>query len=247
MTKLSVNLNAVAQLRNRRNLPWPSVTGIGRLCLEAGAEGITVHPRPDARHIRRSDVFELFFMIRGDFKSAEYNIEGYPTPQFLALADNARPDQVTFVPDDPAQSTSDHGWDIAASRDVLVPAIARMKDAGLRVALFVDADPAAPALAREVGADRVEIYTGPYARAFQPADHAAELDRIVRTVEAARAAGVAVNAGHDLSLGNLPALIAAVPDIAEASIGHAITADALIMGFPEAVRRYNAALGNTTG
>ncbi len=241
---LSVNLNAVAALRNRRNLPWPNVAGIGRICLEAGAYGLTVHPRPDARHIRRHDIFDLL-LLRHDFPNFEMNIEGYPTPQFLALCENAMPTQVTFVPDDPAQATSDHGWDVAGDREVLEPAIAKMKALGIRTSVFVDADDISPALAQGLGADRVEIYTGPYGHAFSAAEAERQLAAIAACGQAAAAAGVGVNAGHDLTLANLPAIAAAVPNLVEVSIGHAITADALIMGFAEAVRRYLVALGRT--
>ena len=141
MTKLSCNLNAVAMLRNRRSVPWPSVTGIARIALEAGADGITVHPRPDERHIRRTDVFELERLIRGDFPAAEYNIEGYPSEDFLTLVERAHPDQVTFVPDDPLQATSDHGWNIEANMAVLTPAIERMRAAGIEVSLFIMPNP----------------------------------------------------------------------------------------------------------
>lgn len=243
MTKLSVNLNAVAQLRNRRDLPWPSVTGIARVVIDAGAAGITVHPRPDERHIRRTDVHDLSALLRGEYPEVEFNIEGYPSADFLDLVEAVRPEQVTFVPDDPAQATSDHGWDIPASRDVLVPAIARMKQAGIRVSLFVDEDPSVPPLAAEIGADRVELYTGPYGGCFDNPEQARiHLDRLAATAQAAQAGGLAVNAGHDLTLDNLPAFQAAVPGVAEVSIGHGITADALLYGFAEAVRRYRVAL-----
>src|SRR5690606_14718122 len=148
MTLLSVNLNAVAQLRNRRNLPWPSVTGIARVVMDAGAAGITVHPRPDERHIRRSDVFELDALLRAEYPAAEFNIEGYPSEDFHKLIEEIGPDQVTFVPDDPSQNTSDHGWNIEAGRAVLEPAIARMKKAGVRISLFIDEDPDMPAQAK---------------------------------------------------------------------------------------------------
>lgn len=241
MTHLSVNLNAIAMLRNRRAVPWPSVTGMARIALQAGAEGITVHPRPDERHIRRTDVFELSSLLRQDFAGCEFNIEGYPTDDFLTLVERAAPDQVTFVPDDPLQSTSDHGWNIEANRAVLVPAIERMRAAGIRVSLFINAEPSAPAAAAAVGADRVELYTGPYGGALKPELAAVHLEALRETADAARAVGLLVNAGHDLNLVNLPPLKAAIPDLAEVSIGHAITADALIYGMAETVRLYKAA------
>ncbi len=248
MTDLSVNLNAVAHLRNRRDLPWPSVAGAARLCLGAGAEGITVHPRPDERHIRRSDVFELAELLK-DWPEREFNIEGYPTEEFLKLCDLVRPDQVTLVPDDPSQSTSDHGWDIAANASRLAEIILRLHEGDMRVSLFINADPESPQLAAEVNADRVEMFTGPYGHPH--GDAVAELDKLKLTAEAARTAGMnyrrggaglGINAGHDLTLDNLPALKAAVPYLAECSIGHALTADALIYGFPETVRKYRTIL-----
>ena len=250
MTHLSVNLNAVAMLRNRRSVPWPSVTGIARIALDAGADGITVHPRPDERHIRRTDVFELVTLLRQDYAGREFNIEGYPTEDFLTLVERAAPEQVTFVPDDPLQSTSDHGWNIEANRAVLTPAIERMRKAGIRVSLFINADPAAPAAATNVGADRVELYTGPYGGSLNPEVQAVHLAALKETADAARAAGhnarpgqggLMVNAGHDLNLINLPPLKQAIPDLAEVSIGHAITADALIYGMAETVRHYKLA------
>lgn len=241
MAKLSVNLNAVAFLRNRRDLAWPSVTGIGRAVLEAGADGLTVHPRPDERHIRRADVPALKQLL-AEFPGREFNIEGYPSADFLDLVASVAADQVTFVPDSPEQSTSDHGWDLVASRELLVPAIRKMHGLGIRVSLFIDADPSAPAKAQALGADRVELYTAPYNAAFGTSEHAKVLRAFTVTADAARDAGLGVNAGHDLTLENLPAFISAMPFVAEASIGHAITADALLVGFPEATRRYRRVL-----
>lgn len=242
---LSVNVNAVAFLRNRRNLPWPSVEGIGRIALEAGASGLTVHPRPDERHIRRSDVTVLREMIRRDFPQAEFNIEGYPDARFLTLVEQEKPDQVTLVPDDPAQGTSDHGWDIAANRALLTQIITRLHKGGMRVSLFIDPDPAVPALAREVGADRVEIYTGPYGGAFDAQTLQAEFAAVVATGKAAEAAGLDLNAGHDLTRENLPRLVAALPNLKEVSIGHAVIADALVLGMAETVRQFRAAIGDS--
>jgi pyridoxine 5-phosphate synthase len=242
MISLSVNLNAVAQLRNRRDLPWPSVTNIARICLEAGAEGVTVHPRPDERHIRRTDVFELVDLMK-DWPGREFNIEGYPSEDFLTLCEKAAPDQVTLVPDDPAQATSDHGWDVAGNRKLLKSVIARLHAGGMRVSLFINAEPSVARDAAAVGADRVELFTGPFGR--PDGDRQGELARLTTTAEAAIGSGLEVNAGHDLTLDNLPALAKAIPDLAETSICHAITADALIYGFAETVRKYRAILSGS--
>jgi len=249
MAQLSVNLNAVAYLRNRRDLTWPSVTEMARLALGAGAGGVTVHPRPDERHIRRTDVFELLDLVRDEWPDRELNIEGYPDEPFLKLCEVVRPDQVTLVPDDPGQSTSDHGWDIAKHGTMLAEIIERLQNGSMRVSVFVDPDPAVPALAAEIGADRVELYTGPYGH--PGGDTAAELAKLKATADACRkaglraargGAGLGVNAGHDLTLDNLTALMKAIPDLDECSIGHALTADALKYGFAETVRKYIQAL-----
>ena len=243
-TNLSVNLNAVAMLRNRRDLPWPSVTGLGALALEAGAHGLTVHPRPDERHIRKTDVFALKEMIARDWPGREFNIEGYPDERFVQLIEEVRPDQVTLVPDDPSQATSDHGWDFEADADFLTPLVADFKVQGARVSVFVDAVLGAGKSAAGVGADRIEIYTGPYG-VLTDRD---EIDEALQTMHAlcaeARQTGLEVNAGHDLTLENLPALMARAPEISECSIGHGLTADALVFGMKEAVKRYLAALGH---
>ena len=239
--KLSVNVNAIAYLRNRRNLAWPSVTALSRIALDAGAYGITVHPRPDERHIRRSDVFELAKLIRGEFPGREYNIEGNPDARFVEIIESVRPDQVTLVPDDVRQATSDHGWDIAAHTSFLADVIGRIKSAGIRVSVFIDPEPHLPALAASVGADRVEIYTGLYGAAPDPQSRERALAMVVETGQAARAAGIGLNAGHDLTHQNLPDLVARLPNLEEVSIGHAITADALIHGMAGAVRLYRAA------
>ncbi len=243
-TRLSVNVNAVAMLRNRRDLPWPSVTGLARIAMEAGAKGITVHPRPDERHIRRQDARDLIALIRSDFPQMELCLEGYPDKRFLALCEEVRPHQVLFVPDDPAQTTSDHGWDFEANDALLREVVALMKRSGIRVSLFVNPDPAEPAKAAAVGADRIEIYTGPYGACFDDADEAkVRLDELVQTANAAKDAGLGVNAGHDLTPDNLPALIEQVPFIEEVSIGHGFTADALIHGFANSVARFQQAMG----
>jgi pyridoxine 5-phosphate synthase len=243
-TKLSVNVNAIAFLRNRRNLPWPSVEGLGRIALQAGAYGLTVHPRPDERHIRRSDVGILRDMIRKDFPGREYNIEGYPDAQFVKLVKEAKPDQVTLVPDDIGQATSDHGWDIAAHKSFLREVIGQLKAERLRISLFINPDPELPYLAREVGTDRIEIYTGPYGGAFEKATMEREFRKVVETGKAADKAGIGLNAGHDLTRENLPRLVAALPNLREVSIGHAITSDALIFGIAETVRLFRLACGD---
>jgi pyridoxine 5-phosphate synthase len=245
MTLLSVNLNAVAQLRNRRDLPWPSVTGIARVVLDAGASGVTVHPRPDERHIRRTDVFELSALLRAEYPQAEFNIEGYPSEDFLELIETVNPQQVTLVPDDPAQATSDHGWDFAGKGNFLTSVVQRLRRPDRRISLFCDPDAGASgiAAAKATGADRIELFTGPYGACFDDAAGAQKaLAALAETSKAALAAGLGVNAGHDLTLVNLPAFQASVPGVDEVSIGHGITADALLMGFAEAVRAYRAVL-----
>lgn len=240
---LSVNLNAIAMLRNRRNLPWPNVVGMGRIALAAGASGLTVHPRPDERHIRFSDLPAIRALIDDEFPQAEFNIEGYPTPEFLELVAKNEPEQVTLVPDDPAQSTSDHGWDLEQDAAFLRPIIDSLKHQGVRVSLFVDPDPETPAAAKALGADRVELYTGPYGGAYDDAQQEArELAKLEATALAAAAANIAVNAGHDLTVANLPALVKKVPNLVEVSIGHGLTADALVHGMAGAVERFLDAL-----
>jgi pyridoxine 5-phosphate synthase len=240
---LSVNLNAIAMLRNRRDLPWPNVIGLGRIALAAGASGLTVHPRPDERHIRFSDLPAIRALIDDEFPEAEFNIEGYPTAEFLDLVARNEPEQVTLVPDDPAQSTSDHGWDLKQHAEYLAPIIAGLKHQAIRVSLFVDPNPEAPAAAKALGADRIELYTGPYGGAHDdPRREAAELAKLELTAVAAAKAGVAVNAGHDLTVANLPALVKKVPNLVEVSIGHGLTADALVHGMSGAVERFLDAL-----
>ncbi len=243
--ELSVNLNAIAMLRNRRDLPWPSVTDLGRRALAAGAHGLTVHPRPDQRHIRFSDLPELRALIDTEFPQAEFNIEGYPSDDFIDLALSVRPEQVTLVPDDPTQATSDHGWDFAAHAELLKPVVARLKEAGVRVSLFADALPEAMPAAAATGADRIELYTGPYAGFFDdPAGAEGEAARLGETAAAAAALGLGVNAGHDLTVANLPLLVRHIPSLEEVSIGHGLTADALEYGMAETVRRFRRALGH---
>lgn len=246
--KLSVNLNAIAMLRNRRDLPWPSVTHLGRIALEAGACGLTVHPRPDQRHIRFSDLPDLRALIDDEFPQAEFNIEGYPTEDFLALVERTEPEQVTLVPDDPAQATSDHGWDFRNQHNILAPIVERLKRKGMRVSLFADGDgdAEAVALAKATGADRIELYTGPYGGCHDDSARADKhLELLGKTADEAHRLGLGVNAGHDLTVANLPALAARIPHLAEVSIGHGLTADALEYGMAETVRRFMRACGNS--
>lgn len=243
-TKLSVNLNAVAMLRNRRDLPWPNMIDLGRIALGAGAHGLTVHPRPDERHTRYSDLPEIRALIDDEFPEAEFNIEGYPTEEFLALVEKNQPEQVTLVPDDPGQATSDHGWDFSKHAEFLTPIARRLKKNGFRVSLFCDPNPDDVALAKQTGADRIELYTGPYGGFHSnPEKAASELEMLGKTADAAFAAGLEVNAGHDLVVSNLPPLVKRIPGLAEVSIGHGLTADALEHGMAGTVRRFLKACG----
>lgn len=242
--KLSVNLNAVAMLRNRRDLPWPSVTGLGRIALAAGAHGLTVHPRPDQRHTRYTDLPELRALIDDEFPQAEFNIEGYPNEEFLALVEQNQPEQVTLVPDDPAQATSDHGWNFVEQSAFLVPIVKRLKKEGIRVSLFANPETEGLSAARDTGADRVEFYTGPYASHHSNPDAMArELEKLGLAADAALEKGLEINAGHDLVVANLPALVKRIPRLSEVSIGHGLTADALEFGMEKTVKRFLKACG----
>ena len=236
-TQLSVNLNKVALVRNTRHLGIPSVTRAARLCLQAGAHGITVHPRPDGRHIRADDVHALAAVLK-DWPDREYNIEGNPTHNLMALVRAVRPQQATFVPDSVEQSTSDHGWDLAADGARLAPLIAECRQLGVRVSLFMDPVPQAMAQAAALGADRVELYTEPYAAAHGTPQQAQQLARFAAAARAAQVAGLGVNAGHDLNRANLADFLATVPGVLEVSIGHAFVSDALELGYAETVRAY---------
>ncbi|RED48506.1 pyridoxine 5'-phosphate synthase [Aestuariispira insulae] len=246
-TKLSVNLNKVALLRNQRHVGYPDPVAAGRTILEAGAHGLTVHPRPDERHIRRQDVYDLATMLDKDGHKArgiEYNLEGNPFDDFLTLCRETRPDQATLVPDAPDAATSDNGWDVMddAVRERLRPLISELKSFGCRVSLFMNPDAAAMARVAELGADRIELYTGPYADAFEAGNADGQLALYAAAASAAVEAGLGINAGHDLTTDNLPSFKAAVPDLAEVSIGHAFIADALWMGFGRTVEAYLEAL-----
>jgi pyridoxine 5-phosphate synthase len=241
-TKLSANVNKVATLRNTRHVGVPNVTHAARICLDAGAHGITVHPRPDQRHIRPHDVSEIAALLTG-YPNAELNIEGNPFHGLVELCDEHRPAQCTLVPDDETQSTSDHGWNLAADGEKLRPIVAHLRSIGCRVSLFMDPEPTTIAAAREVGADRVELYTESFASAFARGEHAKIIAAFRDSAMAAARAGLGVNAGHDLSLDNLRAFLDDVPGVLEVSIGHALIADALELGLAEAVKRYRAICG----
>ena len=243
MARLSVNLNKIALLRNSRRTGVPDIARFARLALDHGAGGITVHPRPDERHIRRADVTTLAALMRPERPGKEFNIEGYPEERLMALLREVRPEQCTLVPDAPEAFTSEEGWKLdTAQTGLAVSAIAAIRALGCRVILFIDPDPAVVPRARAAGADGVEIYTGAYAAAFRAGAHGPLLRAIGDTARAAADAGLAVNAGHDLNLLNIPPLMDAVPFLAEASIGHELTADALEAGFGPAVAAYAKAL-----
>jgi pyridoxine 5-phosphate synthase len=239
MTALSVNLNKVALVRNTRSIGIPSVTHAAVLALEAGADGITVHPRPDGRHVRANDVADLAELLRR-WPAAEFNIEGNPFHGLMDYVAQVRPHQCTFVPDETGAFTSDHGWNLPADAQRLAPMIEHARTLGVRVSLFVDPVPEAMRFARELGADRVELYTEPYAQNFGTARHDESLRQYAVAAEAALAAGLGVNAGHDLNRANLAPFLAAVPGVDEVSIGHALIADALEYGLGPAVRMYLA-------
>ena len=240
MTALSVNVNLVAQVRNRRNLGYPSVTRAAEICLQAGAAGITIHPRPDERHIRAHDVTDLAALMQA-WPDREFNIEGNPTQNLMDFVRAVRPHQCTFVPDSESQPTSDHGWDLAAhtgNAERLRPLIAEARALGVRVSLFMDADPAAMALAKAIGADRIELYTEPYAAAWGTSRQAEVLAQFAAAARAAQTAGLGINAGHDLSRANLGDFLRGVPGVQEVSIGHALMSDALELGYAATVRAY---------
>jgi pyridoxine 5-phosphate synthase len=242
MTALSVNVNKIAVLRNSRGGREPSVATAALAAIEAGCDGITVHPRPDLRHIRPDDVVELARLTRG---RVEFNIEGNPFapaagsyPGLLELVRQARPEQVTLVPDADGQLTSDHGFDLRRDSATLRPIIAQLKACGARVSLFMDAGAEALDLAAEIGADRIELYTGPFAESFAAGDPGQELARCAATAAAAQSLGLGVNAGHDLSQANLAAFVRGVAGVREVSIGHALISEALYGGLHETVRAY---------
>lgn len=236
MTNLSVNINKIATLRNARGENRPDVEAVALDIESFGADGITVHPRPDERHIRRSDVYKLRPSLR-----CEFNIEGYPSPEFVDLVLQVRPTQVTLVPDAPDAITSCSGWDVAANAEFLTSLVERFKDAGVRTSIFINADPQVVRAAAATGTDRVELYTKPYADLY-PVNPEKAVAPFVETALAARKAGLGVNAGHDLNLDNLEFFSRQIPFLSEVSIGHALICDALYFGLRETVCRYKDAL-----
>lgn len=236
MTKLSVNINKVATLRNARGGNNPDVCRFALDCEAMGGEGITVHPRPDERHIRRADVYALRPQLR-----TEFNIEGYPSSEFIELVLQVKPAQVTLVPDSPDQITSNHGWDTVAHFDFLSDVVATFKEAGIRTSVFVDPDAKMVEYAAKVGADRVELYTEPYASGYA-VDREAAITPYIVAAKAAQRAGLGLNAGHDLSLENLTYFAEQIPHLDEVSIGHALICDALYLGLKETIKRYKECL-----
>ena len=253
MIALSVNLNKIALIRNSRDTTNPSITEHARMCIAAGADGITVHPRPDQRHIRAQDCFDLAGMLQ-----VEFNIEGNPMagprssdrsgvgdyPGFMELVREIRPAQCTLVPDGDSQLTSDHGFDLKRDGDTVAPLVADLKSLGIRTSLFMDPEPEQIRLAGQIGADRIELYTESYAKAFSNGDNLDQvLQQFIEAAEVAAEEGLGLNAGHDLDLNNLPRFTT-VPGLLEVSIGHALTVDAIRMGLASAVAAYQRALGN---
>lgn len=232
MTRLSVNINKIATLRNSRGGKMPSVKDAAINCQKFGAQGITIHPRPDERHITRHDVYELKPII-----TTEYNIEGYPSEDFLKMVIEVQADQVTLVPDTEQQLTSDHGWDTWANMGMLTDVIARLKEHGIRTSIFVDPDERAIEGAAEIKTDRVELYTEPYATLY-PIDKHQAIEPFARAAKFADSLGIDVNAGHDLSLENLNFMYHHLPNLKEVSIGHALVADALYLGMETTIQRY---------
>jgi len=243
MARLSVNLNKVALLRNSRHTGVPDVLAFARIAHDAGADGLTVHPRPDERHIRRSDVPALAKLMQPWRPQCELNIEGYPDERLFDIVREVRPEQCTLVPDAPGAFTSEEGWRLD-NRDMplVSKAVSELKRIGCRIILFVDPDPAVVERVPGSGADGIEIYTGAYSAGFRAGDSTKKLAACAATAARAHERGLVVNAGHDLNLDNLPPLVTAMPFLAEASIGHELTADALVMGFAAAVKAYKAAL-----
>ena len=248
-TALSINLNKIALIRNSRPGNNPDLLSYAKQCIELGCQGITLHPRPDQRHVRASDIAPLKALC-SKYTNIEFNIEGNPLegalgdyPGFIPLVEQALPDQCTLVPDSTEQSTSDHGFDLVRTGDLLRPIIANLKQRGIRVSLFMDPDLEQIRLAKEIGADRIELYTGPFAEAHLKGQHQSILEQHIQASELANNIGLGVNAGHDLNLDNLIDY-QQVPNLLEVSIGHAFTLDSLQIGIAAAMNSYLSRLGS---
>ena len=238
MTKLSVNLNKIALIRNSRGSDFPKLLDFARLCIKAGAHGLTIHPRPDQRHARYDDVYELAKLVQ-EHPQVELNIEGYPADRFLEVVLEARPTQCTLVPDEPGQLTSDHGWDVIKHHQRLQEYVQQLREAGIRSSLFVDPDVEQIQAMEKTTTDRIELYTESYAKAFGTGEEDEVLQKFKLAAEAAQAIGLGVNAGHDLNQENLGRFLS-IPGILEVSIGHALTVESLIDGFEATIRNYLA-------
>ena len=236
MTKLSVNLNKFALIRNARGTDFPNLEKMGRRTIAAGVHGLTVHPRPDQRHIRYDDV-PVLRSLCSEFGAIEYNIEGNPEGAFIDLVLDNPPDQCTLVPDDPNQLTSDHGWNIDTRGGDLATMVQRFQSAGIRVSLFMDPDPEQIKKVSDTGAERIELYTEPYAKAYGTAEETAVWEQFAKAAETAKECGLGINAGHDLNLDNLGRFLT-IPNILEVSIGHAIVVESFDYGYEDTLRRY---------
>ncbi|AHA27450.1 pyridoxine 5'-phosphate synthase [Candidatus Liberibacter americanus] len=246
-TQVSINLNAIAMIRNRRNLPWPNLVDIGRISLLSGASGLTIHPRPDQRHIRFTDISKLRRLIDEEFPKAELNIEGYPSEKFLSLCELYKPEQVTLVPDEPDQLTSDHGWNFIENKKLLTESVSRLQSLGSRVSLFTDSEGKEEPIkaAKQTGADCIELYTGPYGACYNDPNQAIiQLEKLYITAYIAKEMHFKINAGHDLTIQNIPNLIHKIDYISEISIGHAFTATAIEHGTRKAVLLFRRACGH---
>jgi pyridoxine 5-phosphate synthase len=253
-TQLSVNLNKIALIRNSRETTIPDVRAAARTCIKYGAQGITVHPRPDQRHIRVTDVLELNQLLKRSYPTVEFNIEGNPFapentsgyPGFIPLVEETLPQQCTLVPDDPSQLTSDHGWDLATSSKMLEPIVRKLQSLNIRVSLFMDPIDHQIKAAADLGVERVEFYTGPFADAFGTPEQETVLSNFIQCGNLATTLGLEINAGHDLNLDNLDTFCSSVKNVSEVSIGHALITDALWLGLPEAVTRYQQILNTVS-
>lgn len=245
MTQLSVNVNKIALLRNSRGRDFPSVVGFVEQLLGFGVTGITVHPRPDQRHITTADVYAISELLT-QYPEVEFNMEGYPAEEFLSLVRAVRPTQCTLVPDEPGQLTSDHGWDVPAQEQLLLAVLTRLREEGIRSSLFMDPDPAAVSGLESLPVDRIELYTEEYAQSFGKQGETQVWERYRRSAEASNAMGIGVNAGHDLDLANLPRFLE-IPKILEVSIGHALVVESIQQGIEPVIRQYQAITSQARG